>query len=178
METNLNVGINTSTGRVLDSVSTALHICDKRTYEGEASMKLESYAYEYKENDALEDFPIIIEEFEDENGKRMILDTTAILRYIVDKMEEGENLNKIAAAGQKAVSIGLARLAVESAKEKGIKTIGATGGVFYNEAITSYIKDYVESEGLEFIQHINSCPGDGSVSLGQAIVAGINLKDL
>ena len=178
METNLNVGINTSTGRVLDSVSTALHICDKRTYEGEASMKLESYAYEYKENDALEDFPIIIEEFEDENGKRMILDTTAILRYIVDKMEEGENLNKIAAAGQKAVSIGLARLAVESAKEKGIKTIGATGGVFYNEAITSYIKDYVESEGLEFIQHINSCPGDGSVSLGHAIVAGINLKDL
>ena len=176
METNLNVGINTSTGRVLDSVSTALHICDKRTYEGEASMKLESYAYEYKENDALEDFPIIIEEYEDENGKRMILDTTAILRYIVDKMEEGENLNKIAAAGQKAVSIGLARLAVESAKEKGIKTIGATGGVFYNEAITSYIKDYVESEGLEFIQHINSCPGDGSVSLGQAIIAGCNLQ--
>ena len=176
METNLNVGINTSTGRVLDSVSTALHICDKRTYEGEASMKLESYAYEYKENDALEDFPIIIEEFEDENGKRMVLDTTAILRYIVDKMEDGENLNKIAAAGQKAVSIGLARLAVESAKEKGIKTIGATGGVFYNEAITSYIKDYVEREGLEFIQHINSCPGDGSVSLGQAIVAGINLR--
>ena len=42
LETNLNVGINTSTGRVLDSVSTALHICDKRSYEGEASMKLES----------------------------------------------------------------------------------------------------------------------------------------
>ena len=175
METNLNVGINTSTGRVLDSVSTALHICDKRTYEGEASMKLESYAYECNENDTLEDFPIIIKEYEDENGKRMILDTTAILRYIVDKIEEGENLNKIAAAGQKAVSIGLAKLAVESAKDKGIKTIGATGGVFYNEAITSYIKNYVENEGFEFIQHINSCPGDGSVSLGQAIIAGCNL---
>ena len=176
METNLNVGINTSTGRVLDSVSTALHICDKRTYEGEASMKLESYAYDYKEDDNLEDFPIITKEYEDENGRRMILDTTAIMRYIVDKIEEGENLNKIAVAGQKAVSIGLAKLAVESAKEKGIKTIGATGGVFYNEAITAHIKEYVENEGFEFIQHINSCPGDGSVSLGQAIVAGINLK--
>ena len=177
LETKLNVGINTSTGRVLDSVSTALHICDKRTYEGEASMKLESYAYDYKEEDNLEDFPIIIKEYEDENGKRMILDTTAILRYILEKMEEGEDLNKIAVAGQKAVSIGLAKLAVESAKEKRIKTIGATGGVFYNEAITSYIKEYIEKEGFEFIQHINSCPGDGSVSLGQAIVAGANLKD-
>ncbi|MBO7241511.1 MAG: carbamoyltransferase HypF [Methanobrevibacter sp.] len=175
METNLNVGINTSTGRVLDSVSTALHICDKRSYEGEASMKLESYAYEYKEEDTLEDFPIIIKEFEDENGKRKILDTTAIMRYIVDKIEEGENLNKIAVAGQKAVSIGLAKLAVESAKEKGIKTIGATGGVFYNEAITDYIKSYIENEGFEFVQHVNSCPGDGSVSLGQAIIAGCNL---
>ena len=178
METNLNVGINTSTGRVLDSVSTALHICDKRSYEGEASMKLESYAYDYKKEDTLEDFPIISKEFEDENGRRMILDTTAIMRYIVDKIEEGEDLPKIAVAGQKAVSVGLAKLAVESAREKGIKTIGATGGVFYNEAITSHIKEYVENEGFEFIQHINSCPGDGSVSLGQAIVAGINLKNL
>ncbi len=140
METNLNVGINTSTGRVLDSVSTALHICDKRSYEGEASMKLESYAYDYKKEDTLEDFPIISKEFEDENGRRMILDTTAIMRYIVDKIEEGEDLPKIAVAGQKAVSVGLAKLAVESAREKGIKTIGATGGVFYNEAITSHIK--------------------------------------
>ena len=178
METNLNVGINTSTGRVLDSVSTALHICDKRSYEGEASMKLESYAYDYKEDDTLEDFPIIIKEYKDENGTRKILDTTAIMRYVVDKIEEGEDLHKIAVAGQKAVSVGLAKLAVESAREKGIKTIGATGGVFYNEAITSHIKEYVENEGFEFIQHINSCPGDGSVSLGQAIVAGIRLKDL
>ena len=178
LETNLNVGINTSTGRVLDSVSTALHICDKRTYEGEASMKLESYAYECKEEVPLEDFPIIIKDYEDESGRRKILDTTAILRYVVDKIEEGENLHKIALAGQKAVSIGLANLAIESAKERGIKTIGATGGVFYNEAITSYIKECIENEGLEFIQHINSCPGDGSVSLGQAIVAGIKLKDL
>ena len=177
METNLNVGINTSTGRVLDSVSTALHICDKRSYEGEASMKLESYAYEYKEEDTLEDFPVIIKDYIDEDGnKRRILDTTAILRYITDKIEEGENLHKIAVAGQKAVSIGLAKLAVESAKEKGIKTIGATGGAFYNEAITSYIKEYIENEGFEFIQHVNSCPGDGSVSLGQAIIAGCNLK--
>lgn len=176
METNLNVGINTSTGRVLDSISTALHICDERSYEGEASMKLESYAFEYKGEGSLDDFPIIVKEYEDENGKRLILDTTAILRYIIDKIEEGEDLHKIAAAGQKAVSIGLAKLAIESAKEKGITTIGATGGVFYNEAITDYIKTYIEKEGFDFIQHINSCPGDGSVSLGQAIVAGANLN--
>ncbi|WP_297981929.1 carbamoyltransferase HypF [uncultured Methanobrevibacter sp.] len=174
METNLNVGINTSTGRTLDSISTALHICGERNYEGEASMKLESFAYQYKQKDELDDYPIIIKEFEG----RKVLDTTAILRYVINKIEEGEDLNKIAAAGQKAVSIGLASLAVEVASEKGISTIGATGGVFYNEAITSHIKEFIEKEGMKFIQHTNSCPGDGSVSLGQAIIAGANLNSL
>lgn len=173
IESNLNVGINTSTGRVLDSISTALSICGERSYEGEASMKLESHAFEYK-GEIEDDFPIIIKEFEG----RKVLDTTAIARYIIDKIEEGEDSHKIAAIGQKAVSIGLAKLAIESAKEKGIKTIGATGGVFYNEAITDYIKTYIEKEGFNFVQHINSCPGDGSVSLGQAIVAGVNLNEL
>ncbi|MDO5850561.1 MAG: carbamoyltransferase HypF [Methanobacteriaceae archaeon] len=179
IESNLNVGISTSTGRVLDSISTALHICSERGYEGEASMKLESFAYglDLKNNstnstiEPLNDYPIIIKEYDN----RLTLDTTAILRYIIKKIQEGEDLQKIAITGQKAVSIGLAELAIQCADKKGIKTIGATGGCFYNEAITAYIKDYVESKGYKFIQHINSCPGDGSVSVGQAIVAGVNL---
>ena len=46
--------------------------------------------------------------------------------------------------------------------------------VFYNEAITQYCKEYIEKEGLNFIQHKNSCCGDGSVSLGQAIVGKLS----
>lgn len=171
LKSNLNVGISTSTGRVLDSIATALNICGERSYEGEASMKLESYAYNGK--DELNDFPIIIEKYK----RRNILDTTAILRYIIDKIAIGEDKHKIAIAGQKAVSLGLAELAILSAKEKNINIIGATGGVFYNEAITNHIKEYIEDKGFKFIQHKNSCPGDGSVSLGQAIVAGIRLKN-
>lgn len=181
IKSNLNVGVSTSTGRILDSISTALHICSERNYEGEASMKLESFAYgldlsinkNNKNNNSFEDYPIIIKEYEN----RLILDTTAILRYIIKKIEEGENLQKIAITGQKAVSIGLAELAIQCADKKGVKTIGATGGCFYNEAITAHIKEYIESKGYKFIQHINSCPGDGSVSVGQAIVAGVNLID-
>lgn len=45
LEAGINVGLTTSTGRVLDSVSAALEICNTRTYEGECSMKLESVAY-------------------------------------------------------------------------------------------------------------------------------------
>lgn len=175
IERNLNVGINTSTGRCLDSIAAALNICHERSYEGEAPMKLESAAFNYlkmNDSDKLNDYPIIIKDHDD----RRVLDTTAILRYVIDKLEEGEDIGRIAAAGQEAVSIGLAKIAIEAAENCGIDTVGVSGGTFYNEAITAHIKDCIENAGLKFIQHTNSCPGDGSVSLGQAIVAGINFK--
>ena len=175
IERNLNVGINTSTGRCLDSIAAALNICHERSYEGEAPMKLESAAFNYlkmNDSDKLNDYPIIIKDHDD----RRVLDTTAILRYVIEKLEEGEDIGRIAAAGQEAVSIGLAKLAIEAAENCGIDTVGVTGGTFYNEAITAHIKDCIENAGLKFIQHTNSCPGDGSVSHGQAIVAGITFK--
>ena len=175
IERNLNVGINTSTGRCLDSIAAALNICHERSYEGEAPMKLESAAFNYlkmNDLDKLNDYPIIIKDHDD----RRVLDTTAVLRYVIEKLEEGEDIGRIAAAGQEAISIGLAKLAIEAARDCGIDTVGVTGGTFYNEAITAHIKDCIENAGLKFIQHTNSCPGDGSVSLGQAIVAGINFK--
>ena len=177
IERNLNVGINTSTGRCLDSIAAALNICHERSYEGEAPMKLESEAFNYlkmNDSDKLNDYPIIIKDHDD----RRVLDTTAVLRYVIEKLEEGEDIGRIAAAGQEAISIGLAKIAIEAARDCGIDTVGVTGGTFYNEAITAHIKDCIENAGLKFIQHTNSCPGDGSVSLGQAIVAGINLKKI
>ena len=144
---------------MLDSASVALEICHERTYEGECSMKLESAAY-YSTNEL--EIPIIIEKNE--------LNTTEILRETVRLYQSGEKKSDVACATQNAVSKGLAELAIQSAEKTGLEDIGATGGVFYNEAISSYVKKYVEDNGYNFLQHINTCAGDGSVSLGQAIV--------
>ena len=160
IDAGINVGITTSTGRILDSMAVALEICHERTYEGECSMKLESAAY-YSTKDL--EIPIIIED--------NILNTTEILREVVKLYQNGEKKADIAAAGQNSVARGLSELAIESAKRKNIKNIGATGGVFYNEAITNTVKKCIENRGFNFIQHKNTCAGDGSVSLGQAITA-------
>ena len=126
-------------------------------------MKLESFAFTSKNT---LDIP-----FEIKNNQ---LNTSLILKEVVDLYLKGENPHEIASAAQKAVSYGLSELAIRSALKKNIAEIGATGGVFYNEAITQYCKEYIEKEGLNFIQHKNSCCGDGSVSLGQAIVGKLS----
>lgn len=160
LESGLNVGQTTSTGRVLDSMAVALEVCHERTYEGECSMKLESCAY-YATKDL--EIPYVIE------GNT--LNTSAILEDVVKLYQNGEKKADIARAGQNAVANGLAELAIRCADKKNIPDIGATGGVFYNEAITDTVKNHVESNGYNFIQHLNTCAGDGSVSLGQAIIA-------
>ncbi|WP_407455131.1 carbamoyltransferase HypF [Methanobrevibacter sp.] len=160
IDAGINVGITTSTGRVLDSMAVALEICHERTYEGECSMKLESAAY-YSTKDL--EVPVIIE------GNT--LNTTEILRQVVKLYQNGEKKADVAAAGQRAVARGLSELAIKACENKNIQNIGATGGVFYNEAITNTVKNHIESNGFSFIQHKNTCAGDGSVSLGQAIIA-------
>ena len=160
IESGINVGVTTSTGRVLDSMAVALEVAHERTYEGECSMKLESCAY-YATKDL--EIPFIIED--------NTLNTTEILKEVVRLYQNGKNKADVACAGQNAVAKGLAELAIRAADKKGIEEIGATGGVFYNEAITTAVKNYIENEGYKFIQHTNTCAGDGSVSLGQAIIA-------
>lgn len=169
LNSNLNVGITTSTGRILDTISVALKICGKRTYEGECSMKLESFAYGANGDITIEP------QFKKVDG-RPVFDTTQVLVDIIELINNGENKKEIAAAGQKVVSEGLAKLAVDAASKYGVNDIGATGGVFYNESITLATKKYIENEGFNFIQHINSCAGDGSVSLGQSAIASSKLK--
>ena len=166
LDAGINVGKTTSTGRVLDSVSVALEICSERTYEGEASMKLESAAY-YSTNNL--ELPLIIE--------NNVVNTTEILREVVKLYLKGYKKADIANAAQRTVAEGLSELAIMAADKKGLDSIGATGGVFYNEAITNTVKNYIESCDYTFLQHKNTCCGDGSVSLGQAIVAKIRDDD-
>ena len=123
-------------------------------------MKLESCAY-YSTNKL--EIPVIIEDNQ--------LNTTEILKEVVRLYQKGEKKSDIAAAGQRAVGEGLSELALKACDLKHVNTVGATGGVFYNEAISKSVKDYIEMNGYEFIQHTNTCAGDGSVSLGQAVIA-------
>ncbi|HMK54053.1 MAG TPA: carbamoyltransferase HypF, partial [Methanobacteriaceae archaeon] len=108
MKRDFNITTTTSTGRVLDSISAALHICGKRTYEGECAMKLESVAYHGKET--LE-IPIKIIK----NNSMDVLDTSQILVSVLERKLDGERVADIAASAQNAVARGLAKLAIITA---------------------------------------------------------------
>jgi len=155
--------LTTSTGRVLDAVAALLKICMEKTYQGEPAMRLEAAATRGKP--ALKIKPEVYVM----NG-RQVLDTTQILLEVLNA-KGSHKVEDLAASAQHAVALGLAQMAVEAAQERGVKYVGFTGGVAYNEAITKTIKRYVEENNLVFLQHSEIPPGDAGVSIGQAIVA-------
>jgi hydrogenase maturation protein HypF len=68
---------------------------------------------------------------------------------------------------------GLAELAIEKALENSVKVVGFSGGVACNEIFTKIIRETVEAAGLRFLVHEAVPPGDGGLSFGQAVYAGL-----
>ena len=60
------------------------------------------------------------------------------------------------------------------ANETGIKNIGVTGGVAYNEKIVNAIRSVVEKNGYTLRVHTNIPCGDAGISSGQLSVAAAN----
>ncbi|MFQ5758778.1 MAG: carbamoyltransferase HypF [Candidatus Bathyarchaeia archaeon] len=151
----------TSCGRVLDAVSAILGVCYERTYEGEPAMKLESAAT--RGTDVLNLAPIF---------EGATIETTHLLHEIFTKRDE-YSVADLACSAQSYLARSLAQRAVEEAGRIGLKTIGFSGGVAYNEYITRIIRRTVEKSGFKFLVHHQVPPGDGGISFGQTIAASL-----
>ncbi len=153
--------MTTSTGRILDAASALLGACYERTYEGEPAMKLESLAV--GGND-LRIKPRI---------DKGVLDTTFLLQYVYEN--RGRHLPRdLAYSVHSYIARGLAEIACSQSRSTGIKVIGFSGGVAYNELVTRLLKQQVELSGLQFLQHESVPAGDAGISLGQVYVASMH----
>ena len=157
-----NVTRTTSTGRILDAVSVLLGISYERTYEGEGAMRLEGIAARGDPDSV--DLPVEIER----EGDRYILDTTSMLRGVVDALGERRSREDIAASAQESLGRGLAELADICAQKINPDHLGCSGGVMYNRQIVAAIESNLERP---LLKHVALPPGDGCISLGQVEAA-------
>jgi hydrogenase maturation protein HypF len=168
-----NVPITTSTGRVLDAASALLGICRERTYDGEPAMKLESAAAGM----AAEPWEL---SFSTLNGCE-VLSSRALIKTAFTRLHEaGEDdrrrVRTLAASFQYNLARGIAALAVRAAEREGVKTVALSGGVAYNHAIRETIRQEVLSRGYTCTINTDYPLGDGCVSFGQCVYAGLLLN--
>lgn len=162
VESGINTPKTTSAGRFLDAISALLDAGTQRSYEGEPAMVLEALA--------AEGTPIDLEPPLIDTGSRTVLDVTELARRLADLAETDPRAD-VAATAQRALADGLAAIAVDAARARGIDWVGFSGGVAYNDAISRAIRERVEAAGLRFVGHEAVPPGDAGIAYGQAIVA-------
>jgi hydrogenase maturation protein HypF len=169
IEGGVNAPWTTSAGRLLDAVAAWLGVCRERTYEGEPAMRLEAAAVRGK-------VLSIDVDVRRENGV-YIIDTVGLFERLAE-LAEAKPPEDVAATAQAALAEGITRAALEIATERRIRDVCFSGGVAYNDAIASTIREMVEAAGLRYRTNERVPCGDGGISLGQAGYAGRGIKIL
>ncbi|AWB26540.1 carbamoyltransferase HypF [Halococcoides cellulosivorans] len=158
----VNAPQTTSAGRTLDAAAALLDVCQERSYEGQPAMTLEAAAAGHEPLDY--DPPL------ERCDGRPVLDAHAVLQWVADR-RDATATGPLAATVQDAIARGLARIAVDAARERGHDHVGLTGGVAVNAAIHRRVRDVIEDAGLAFLAHDRVPPGDAGLAYGQAVVA-------
>lgn len=153
LDSGFNVLQTTSSGRVLDSVSALLGLCDRRTYDGRPAMLLESVA-----TNAPDFEPVLSKK----DGK-VILETTPLLEFLLDNLDR-KRKGELAATAQMYLAKGLFMIAKDIADSEG-KRVVFSGGVAYNRMICKFMAE----NGVLLNKEIP--PGDGGICYGQAYLA-------
>jgi hydrogenase maturation protein HypF len=157
-----------STGRFLDAVSGLIGLNYRKTYEGEAAMKLESAAL-LGNPDNIHFKNEIIEE-----KGRYIIKTSELFNYLTLNVE---NFRKedIAAFSQKYLVNCMCEIAVKIANKEGLRNIALSGGVLANNFISTNLAKNLKKYNLNVIQGYKVPPGDGGIALGQTCHALTNV---
>lgn len=169
-EKRFNCPATTSTGRVLDAAAALLGVCRERTYDGEPSMVLEAYAARGTPQ------PLEVQIVSGRNGADVLL-TSEILREGRAMIKRGVSVPDTAATMQTALAKGIAELALRSVERTGISTAALSGGVAINRSIRETILAKLADAGVRCLTNPRYPFGDGCISYGQVITAGILAKE-
>ena len=169
-EKRFNCPATTSTGRVLDAAAALLGVCRERTYDGEPSMVLEAYAARGTPQ------PLEVRIVSGRNGADVLL-TSEILREGRVMIKRGVSVPDTAATMQTALAKGIAELALRSAERIGISTAALSGGVAINRSIRETIIAELADAEVRCLTNPRYPFGDGCISCGQVITAGILAKE-
>ena len=162
LEAGWNTISTTSAGRFLDAVAALVEICQERTYEGEPAMRLEAAASRGT--------PVALPVKMRKGKDRLLLDTVALYGCLAE-LAEAASPETVAATAQSSLAKGVARLALLIADREQIREVALSGGVAYNDAIVSTIRDELEHAGCVLVTNEQIPCGDGGIAFGQAVYA-------
>jgi hydrogenase maturation protein HypF len=167
LDKGINSPLSTSCGRLFDGVAALLGLKHVVDYEAQAAVIFEeiqdmSVQHGY-------DLPL-----QDDKGPR-ILDSLSLFAQIYDDMQKGVEKTVIARKFHLGLVQGLADALLQLSEESDVRTVALSGGVFLNRTLATLLPRKLAAAGLCVLEHRLLPPGDGCVSLGQAVYGRLHL---
>ncbi len=166
VERGVNSPLTSSMGRLFDAVAAICGVADDARYEGEAAILLEA-ACDAGEKGAYE-FEILPST---ESGAPFIVDSSPVLRAVLDDVAGGIPIGVISARFHRAVIGCIVSVGNFATERAGTCNVALAGGVFMNRIVLGGAVDRLSAAGLSPLTHVRLPVNDAAVSFGQAVVA-------
>lgn len=173
VEKMVDSGVNSppasSCGRLFDAVSAILGVCRENTYEGQAAIELgELVPWFPSEKDTsfikvkLNPYPFVI--------KGKAISPAAMLAEILDNLNRGMPPALVARRFHDTVAAMVVEAAGRVRERTGLNRVVLSGGCWHNRYLLGVAREVLRGKGFEVFYHRLVPPGDGGISLGQALV--------
>jgi hydrogenase maturation protein HypF len=160
---NINCIETSSMGRLFDAIASIIGVCDKISYEGQASIELEALIQ--GANDAFYPYGLIKE------NHVLIIDTTPLINAIIEDKKAGTPKEILSERFHNTV----VEFSVDVCKNLralyNIEDVVLSGGVFQNTYLLTKLTKALENQGFEVYSHSKLPTNDGGLALGQIIIA-------
>ncbi len=172
IEKGLNSPPASSAGRLFDAVAAALGIFPQSvSYEGQAAILLEALAGDSREWGS--GYPV---ERSRSEGLE-ILSWAPLWQALFRDLVAGRAREVIAARFHGGLVDALVETALSLAQEHGLDTVALSGGVFHNRLLLEGVYGGLVKGGMRVLSPRLFPAGDGSLSLGQALIVAAELLE-
>ncbi len=154
--------LSSGAGRLFDAVSALIGVCDLNTFEGEASIALESLAIRGID----EDYPVDIH-FDD----HIEIDFAHTIIALTDDLGRNTDRGLMSAKFHNTVAMAIIRVVLKLSLMNNIKIVTLSGGVFQNLYLLEKVADGLRGEGLIVYTNERVPCNDAGISLGQVYLA-------
>ncbi|MCA9138158.1 MAG: carbamoyltransferase HypF, partial [Planctomycetales bacterium] len=157
---------SSSMGRLFDGVASIIGIRQKTNYEAQSAIELESIAAPSIDRVDPNEYA-----FDFSDGQPTLIHYSGLIHAICRDLRRGTDRGWIAAKFHHAIANMIARTCANARLCHGIETIGLTGGVFQNASLLTLATRRLQEQGFNVLTHSIVPPNDGSIALGQALIA-------
>lgn len=169
MARNINSPASTSCGRLFDAVSALLGLRETASYEGQAAALVE-LAADPAEAGA---YPWAVRR---QNG-RILCDARPLITALVEDLLAGVAVGRAAMRFHRGLAAMFVEGLAQTRERTGLGQVVLSGGVCQNVLLTDLLVSDLAQRGFSVFTQEQIPPGDGGISLGQAVAAAAMIKN-